>query len=92
MAFPSHDYLLEDFVFGVEEQSLEILEQSVFVLLNEAIDVVDDVTGVVLDQEIPMELQMLVLTRVHISAGVVLVALQSIIGTKINQSFYYTVR
>ena len=36
----------------VEEQALEVLEEGVSVLLNEALDGVDNVSGVVLHQEV----------------------------------------
>ena len=38
-------YVPEDFVLGVEEEPLEVLEERVLVLLDESVDVVDDDEG-----------------------------------------------
>ena len=66
---------LQEAVLGVEQESLEVLEQRVSVLLNEPGDGVDHVPGVVLDQEVLAVAQQLV-HGVSPAGGVVLVRLQ----------------
>ncbi len=57
----------------------EVLEQRVLVFLDESVDVVDDIAGVMFDHEVLMEGQVLVLCRVQGFAGIVAIALHKII-------------
>jgi 3-keto-L-gulonate-6-phosphate decarboxylase len=47
--------LLIDFIFRVKEEALEVLKEGVPVLVDEGVDVVDHVAGIVPDQKVLQE-------------------------------------